>query len=896
MNKKYTAHSTLLTDKIPDVNYYKKKLSELSLNWSTLNLLNQVNEGSSGIENTQEEFANLTQSLISNLTLESLKQLSNELNSKSQVAVDILIRNLFERTADIGFLATDDSIREFIYKIKLLLDEKTKFTTFDEKNESCSMCPEPFISECKIGNNSNEMKLLKNILCKNNNPEEKERLNKELLELKKEMKQRFKEYSLKYSVYYDIILTDTKGNVLVNLDDNNKITKTNDSIIQEAINTQNDYVEKLGKSDLKADKESILTYSFRVTKNNDKNSEVIGVLILCFDFEGETEKIFKELKQTNSNLNLMLLDKNGYIISTSNKFNMPIGTKMQKVLEQEFDIIDFSGKKYIVKSATTKGYQGFFGLEWLGHVMISVDEAFSKIDHSILDRIDKEIIENVMNSNSLFSKELQEIPLTAKKIQDDLNRTVWNGNLKQQTNIAKKLLHQLSIIGEETKSVFNHSINTLQHTVLQTILDMVSFQAYLAIDIMDRNLYERADDCRWWALTPKFRQILSKELYEEKDKKEIASILSYINNLYTVYTNLIVYDRYGKVIAVSKDEYSNLVGNILNNDWVKDTLSTKNSQKYCVSKFEKSDLYNNDYTYIYNASILCVNDKDIVGGIAIVFDSNPQFKAILEDILPANENDSFAIFVDKEKSIISSTREDFKIGSIIPIKKDFFEIKNGESHCEIIELNDKFYAVGARCSSGYREYKVSDGYSNDVYSLVFTHLYDKKNSSNQNTFNIFNHVSYEKDHTPIIEYGTFFIKNFWYGINTKELIGAVGIEQLQPNTQTGVIKGRTFYENELVEVIDLHKFLNINNQENEQQQIVIFKVENENKSSFIGIIVDTLGAIVEVPSSNIQKAESLHFKTDYFVKEICKPPKENNILLSIIEPNELLGKLWEYQN
>ena len=124
----------------------------------------------------------------------------------------------------------------------------------------------------------------------------------------------------------------------------------------------------------------------------------------------------------------------------------------------------------------------------------------------------------------------------------------------------------------------------------------------------------------------------------------------------------------------------------------------------------------------------------------------------------------------------------------------------------------------------------------------------------------------------------------------------MGIEQLQQNTQAGVIKGRTFYENELVEVIDLHKFLNMNNQENEQQQIVIFKVENENKSSFIGIIVDTLGAIVEVPSSNIQKAESLHFKTDYFVKEICKPPKENNVLLSIIEPNELLGRLWEYQN
>ena len=895
MSKNYNISSNILIDKIPDVNYYKRKLSELSLNWNTLNLLNQVNEGGTSIESTQEEFSKLTESLIDNLAIESLKQLSNELSSKSQVAVDIVIRNLFERTADIGFLATDDSIRIFIEKSQNILKDRLKFTTFNENAETCKNCPDPFSNECKNGNDSNEMKLLKNILCKNNNPQEKKRLDIELFELKKEIKERFEEYVLKYSVYYDVILTDLKGNILVNLDENNKITKTNDSIVQESINSELDFVEKLGKSDLRPDKESILTYSFKVTKDNDKNSEVIGVLILCFDFIGEMEKIFSALKQTNENLNLMLLDKNGYIISTSNKFNLPIGTKMQKVLDKDFDVIDFSGKKYIAKSANTKGYEGFFGLEWLGHVMISIDEAFKKIEKNVLSKMDKDVLNNVMHSSSLFSKELQEIPIIAKKIQDDLNRTVWNGNLKQQTNIAKKLLQQVSIIGEETKLVFNHSIDTLHDTVLQTILDMVSFQAYLAIDIMDRNLYERANDCRWWALTPKFSEILSKEFYEEKDKKDITEILSYINGLYTVYTNLIVYDKTGKVIAVSKKEYSNFVGNILNEEWISETLAIKNSQKYSVSKFEKSRLYNNDYTYIYNASILSCNGKDVVGGIAIVFDSTPQFKAILKDILPTDEIDSFAIFTDNEKSIISSTNDNFIVGSIASIKKEFFDIKSGESYSGIIELNDKYYAVGSRCSSGYREFKVKDGYSNDVYSLVFKYLCDKKDNINTNNFKIFNQISYEKDNSTTIEYGTFFIKNYWYGINIKDLIGAVGIEQLQHNRQTGIIAGRTFYENELVEVIDLHRYLNLKNDENEQQ-IVILKVENENKCSFIGIIVDALGAIAEIPSSNIQKSDSLHFKTDYFVKEICKPPKENNVLLSIIEPKELLNKLWEYHN
>lgn len=60
---------------------------------------------------------------------------------------------------------------------------------------------------------------------------------------------------------------------------------------------------------------------------------------------------------------------------------------------------------------------------------------------------------------------------------------------------------------------------------------------------MDRNLYERANDCRWWAPTSAFRQILSKPEVTPDDAQQISDILKYINGLYTVYTNLFVYDR-----------------------------------------------------------------------------------------------------------------------------------------------------------------------------------------------------------------------------------------------------------------------------------------------------------------------------------------------------------------
>ena len=824
---------------IEDVDKYKDELGRLSSSWDMLALLGQLGDINIDIGKTKENFLNLTSTLLNHLSEQQIKKVTQEMKFKASVAIDVLIRNLFERTADIGFLATDDDIRTFI---------------------------QTYVSK----------------------------YNDESLVLRQNMQKRFKEYVSKYSVYFDIVLLDTHGKILVRLNDEIKTEKVDLSFVQKVLNSNEDFVETYKYHDFIPQYKKSLVYSYKVTKTNDSSSQNLGVLALCFRFTDEMNGIFNNLVDTKNKECLTILDEDGFVIASSDKDHINLGTKLPIILNENYKIVSFAGRDYLAKTCKTNGYQGFYGLKWYGHIMIPLDYAFLSDELNTLN-VDFNIINSMMDNEQHFSKELKDVFYKSKTIQDNLGRVIWNGNIAQSKlnsvnrEFSKSLLNEIGVTGNKA----NSSLSNLNQTIISSILKDSEFLSSLAIDIMDRNLYERANDCRWWALTPKFREILSKEICEEKDKKDISNILAYINGLYTVYTNIIVYDNSGKIIAVSKKEYGNLVGNILNEEWLHESLLMKNSQMYRVSKFEKSKLYNNEHTYIYSSSILSSNNKEVVGGIAVVFDSYPQFKAILNDILPSDIN-SFALFANKDKSIISSTKDDLIIGSLIQIKDEFFNLKNGESHSGIVELNNKYYAVGSRCSFGYREYKINDGYKNDVISLIFTYLCDKKESNISNTFKIFNQVSYEKDNTSIVEYGTFFIQNYWYGINTKELVGAVGIEQLQHNKQNEIIAGRTFYENELVEVIDLHKYLNIKNSENEQQQIVILRLDDKNKTSFIGIIVDALGAIVEVPSSNIQKAESLHFKTDYFVKEICKPPKENNTLLSIIEPKELLNKLWEY--
>lgn len=195
---------------------YQNVLNNLGGRWEMLTLLGQMSGTGIDMSKTREGFQTLSSKLLSSLAKETLKKVASEINLKAQVAVDIVIRNLFERTADIGFLATDDDIRLFIKD-----HNKIKFQ----------------ISELSTGGYADRISTYKT----------------ELESKKKAIISRFEEYVLKYSVYYDIILCDTDGNILAELDKTSKNKKSSDPLIKEALETTKEYVETLRYSDLQPD-------------------------------------------------------------------------------------------------------------------------------------------------------------------------------------------------------------------------------------------------------------------------------------------------------------------------------------------------------------------------------------------------------------------------------------------------------------------------------------------------------------------------------------------------------------------------------------------------------------------------------------------------------------------
>lgn len=862
------------------VSEYDGILKNLGSRWEILTLLGQMSGTGTDMSKTREGFELLSSHLLNSLAKETLKKVASEINSKAQVAVDILIRNLFERTADIGFLATDDDVRAFIKE-----QNKLNYQILELSKER-----------------GNEDKI--------------EQLKHKIASLKEKIIVRFEEYVAKYSVYSNIILCDADSNVLAELDRDSSVKSSKDPLIKEAIETSKEYVETLRHSDLEPNKAVSLLYSYRVT---DPESEaVLGVLALSFKFEDEMERIFTKLQEGSEYLALTLLDKDGIVIASSDKYQLPLGAKLEMAIHGEYKITKFAGRNYITKTCATKGYQGYMGLGWYGQAMLPVEHAFEKNATSKLSGIKDEILEAVMNNKALFSEELRDIPKQADLIQKELDRTVWNGNVKQSsskrvmnTAFSKVLLWEVSNTGEKTKEIFESSIGNLHETVVSSILSDVEFQASLAIDIMDRNLYERANDCRWWALTSVFKEILSSKEPTADDYEKISQILDYINSLYTVYTSLFVFDKNCKIVAVSKGADRYLIGKTLSDEYVKQTLGVKDSQKYLVSPFVKSHIYADQETYIYTASILATSATESVGGIGIVFDSKPQFEAMLTDALPLDEkgetiHGSFGVFASRDKKIISCTNDDICTRSFHLISDEYFTMQNGHSTSGIVEFGGIYYAVGARVSSGYREYKSdADSYKNDVVALVFVPLGEKtekaeKKERRQKHLNIEVSNRFETDNTT--EIASFYIGDKWLGIKSELVLEAVNTKGLTliPGA-TKLVAGRINYHNKTVDVLDIKSELGFGKTEiNEDTQIVITKIDKDIEEStepvkYFGIMVDTLGEIPEVPNSRIDSLNTVFGSGELLGNGIVKPmdgSRESQMLV-ILDPRKLLEKLMK---
>ena len=98
----------------------EKSLKRLDLSWKVIETTARVVSPPESVgfiatlEHTRSAFGQLAAEMVEQIAQTHWANCQHDLASRAQVAIDILVRNLFERTADVGFIATDAPLVGFV--------------------------------------------------------------------------------------------------------------------------------------------------------------------------------------------------------------------------------------------------------------------------------------------------------------------------------------------------------------------------------------------------------------------------------------------------------------------------------------------------------------------------------------------------------------------------------------------------------------------------------------------------------------------------------------------------------------------------------------------------------------------------------------------------------------
>lgn len=184
---------------------------------------------------------------------------------------------------------------------------------------------------------------------------------------------------------------------------------------------------------------------------------------------------------------------------------------------------------------------------------------------------------------------------------------------EQTSNVATNMADQVG----NTISELSEISKTLAVDVRGTRLADL---ALTNIDLIDRCLYERSCDCRWWATDSAAVNALSTQ--SDKDCRFCARRLGVILDSYTVYLDLVVCNLEGIVIANGRPRKNASVGtDVAQSTWFKTAMKTRSGEEFGFESVHRSPLCGKAPVLAYSCAVRANGDihGEIIGVLGIFF-------------------------------------------------------------------------------------------------------------------------------------------------------------------------------------------------------------------------------------------------------------------------------------
>lgn len=799
---------------MPRVQFRKQELRLVEVAWDNLSLLSSLSslssDASSGADlgRARQDFAALSDDMMRGLASEGLKNALDNLGSKAQVCIDIMVRNLFERTADIGFLATDAVMADYLLQSDAHMRDAM---------------------EARLG-----------------------------------------EYASKYSVYIDVFLFDGQGRLQASLlphPEFEQVTHPQDQAFLQAVQTSHaPYVEHYARHHFCADPDAPHTPTLLYAHHVETGQKTLGTLCLQFNLADEMPAIFNAIQDGSAaedGVVLAVVNAEGGVIGSNDPLQAPIGWRFPQANRAGTLTVRHLGREYMMVVRDPHGFQGYDGPGWRGLAMLPLDMAFDDDEQA-----QSPLMAEVARNTDLLAAELRSIPQQSAAIQATLERSVWNGLLNvnrlesdgsqaRDVTFARTLLSEIGNTAHKTALAFANSLQDLHAVVIRSMLRDVQGRACLAMQILDRNLYERANDCRWWAQTPQFADTLRQGTV---GCAQASEVLAYINSLYTVYTSLVLFDTHGVVVAVSNPAHAEQVGQPLLGDWVQKALKLGNSQDYAVSAFAPSPFAGQRATFVYAAAVRenPSGPSRVIGGVGVVWDAASQLSSILADCGDGFSAQDLLAFVDVNGHVVASHGNT----TLLATPQAVAQCRNDE---RIVALGGGLYGVGTDSGQGYREFRAHDGYEHGLRCVVLRNLCPTRSLASGPQLYRPSAQTRRQDATQEVHMATFIVAGHWLGLPAAQVVQAApDVTILSGGTSCPPFLGITQVGIKAHPVIDLRNVITCHADgksalvpgklaKDATRQLILVRVPGaDGRHRELALRVDTLGAVLEVDTRKIQ--------------------------------------------
>lgn len=188
---------------------------------------------------------------------------------------------------------------------------------------------------------------------------------------------------------------------------------------------------------------------------------------------------------------------------------------------------------------------------------------------------------------------------------------------QEMQNLGAKTSVIANDLASKSKATINDLLEVIGSSVRGTRL---SDLALTNVDLIDRNLYERTCDVRWWATDSSLVDALNDPTPEALAyaSKRLGVILS----AYTVYHDLVLCDTEGRIVANGRPErYASTGQSVAQSDWFRSAKQSRSGDEYGFETAHRSMLVDGESVLVYSCGVRENGDSNgrLIGALGILF-------------------------------------------------------------------------------------------------------------------------------------------------------------------------------------------------------------------------------------------------------------------------------------